>query len=643
MSGACAACGGMEALTVQSDGALLCARCQRDSSPREPRPGGTLRITPQEQGPPGSGSHRTFSRDFLRRYEVHEQLGEGGMAVVHRGVQLAFSRDVAIKFMRADSKSTVGGRSARDRFFREWQLLGRLHHDNIVEVFDAGEEAGRLYLVLELVRGESLAQRLSRERRLPPADALRIGHEIAAGLAHAHASGILHRDLKPANVLLARDGTAKIADFGLGRALDSERITRTGAILGTPGYMAPEVLKGAESGPATDLYSFGAVLYEMLTGSIPERPASPRRWLQVGTASLAMPSEKGIAVPPEVDALILTCLARNPGDRQASAGDAAALLQRAAASVPAVATPDPGRHRVRLGEVARTMREERWRRTRRTVGFAVGCALGAATIFAALRLPRPGSGPPPSSPGLTIVSASSSEFMEYRNEKDGCILIRVPAGPFTFGEDAGSHGESTSTSIALPDFLIAKNEVTWEQYRLYRASARPPAPAIPTGCGASHPVFDVTWTEAAEYCAWAGLRLPSEQEWEKAARGADDRSFPWGGHPPGGGGSPLCAWTGPNGPSGLEPVGTFPAGRSPCGALDMSGNVWEWCADCFSGPPPASPEPDDAAGRGTCRARVIRGGSWSSPADALRVSHRGAQAPSERSPRIGFRTARSLP
>src|SRR5688572_2282677 len=200
------------------------------------------------------------------RYELRESVGEGASALVYRAWDTKLGRIVAVKILRdVAALSEI----ARLRFLREGQATAGLLHPNVVSVYDVGEEGGRLYLVMEFVEGRTLAQDLAREPG-PLRERIVLLERAARGVAAAHEKGIVHRDLKPANILVTAAGEPKVGDFGLARLMDSSvELTRTGATLGTPLYMAPEQVEGKDVTTRTDVYSLGAILYEVLTGRPP--------------------------------------------------------------------------------------------------------------------------------------------------------------------------------------------------------------------------------------------------------------------------------------------------------------------------------------------------------------------------------------
>src|SRR5262249_21652774 len=246
---------------------------------------------------------------------------------------------VALKMILAGAHA---GAQQRQRFRGEAEAAARLHHPNIVQVYEVGEQDGCPYLSLEYVDGRSLDDVLL-DGLLPPAAAAALAEQLARAADYAHRRGVVHRDLKPANVLLARDGTPKIADFGLAKRLDSEQAyTRTGDVLGTPSYMAPEQAagKGKEIGPATDIYSLGAILYEMLTGAPPFEGHSA--WETVGlvlSAAPVPPSRRTPLVPRDLETICLKCLEKEPHRRYATGLVLAEDLRRFRSGEPIHARP----------------------------------------------------------------------------------------------------------------------------------------------------------------------------------------------------------------------------------------------------------------------------------------------------------------
>jgi hypothetical protein len=261
-------------------------------------------------------------------YDLGELLGRGGMGLVFKAWQKSLKRHVALKIVVSGAHA---GAEERARFRTEAEAVARLHDPGIVQIYEVGEQAGCPYLALEFVGGGSLAQRLD-GAPVPPRRSAQLVLDLARAVQHAHEQGIVHRDLKPANILLTEAGAAKIADFGLAKLLDAEQgHTHTGAVLGSPSYMAPEQAAGQARavGPATDVYALGAILYELLTGRPPFLGASVLETLdQVRTHDPAPPQALQPTVPADLAAVCLKCLEKNPAERYPSAAALADDLDR---------------------------------------------------------------------------------------------------------------------------------------------------------------------------------------------------------------------------------------------------------------------------------------------------------------------------
>ncbi|WP_406515557.1 serine/threonine protein kinase [Streptomyces sp. NBC_00873] len=248
------------------------------------------------------------------RYRLRDAIGRGAMGEVWRAFDETLGRPVAVKLLLPhDSDPT-----ASSRFRLEAQTAGRLSHPNVVGVLDFGEHEDRLFLVMELVDGDSLAGLLTVSGPLPAERVARIAAQGAAGLAAAHRQGIVHRDVKPANLLLGADGTLKIGDFGIARFLDDPgaALTATGQIVGTSLYLAPERALGRTAGPASDVYSLGCVLYQLLTGRPPFQADSALAVLHQHLDSTPVPPRQlGADLPPAFESYLLGLLAKEPESR----------------------------------------------------------------------------------------------------------------------------------------------------------------------------------------------------------------------------------------------------------------------------------------------------------------------------------------
>ncbi|RPH36782.1 MAG: serine/threonine protein kinase [Chloroflexi bacterium] len=272
------------------------------------------------------------------RYKLDERLAMGGSAEVWRGTDEALQRSVAVKLLH---RHLLADETTRARLTQEAQAAAALSHPGIVAIYDIAVDADAAAIVLELVEGESLAERLRRERILPPRAAARIGAEVAEALEHAHERGVIHRDVKAANVLIGPDGEARLVDFGIARLLADENthLTAPGTITGTLRYMAPEQLRGEDVGPAADVYATGVLLTEMLTGDPPYAVKTP---VELVEAQQTPPLVIGDA-PPAVGEIVRQALDPDPARRQSSAGRLAADLRswlETDAAPAAVGAPD---------------------------------------------------------------------------------------------------------------------------------------------------------------------------------------------------------------------------------------------------------------------------------------------------------------
>jgi len=274
-------------------------------------------------------------------YTLERELGRGGMATVFLAQDLKHDRPVALKVLHPELAASLGP----ERFLREIKLAARLQHPHILTMLDSGEAGGRLWFTMPYVEGESLRDRLRRERQLPVDDALRITREAAQALQYAHDHGVIHRDIKPENLLLTRDGNTLVADFGIARGLEvgggrNEKLTDTGLVVGTPAYMSPEQASGERTLDArSDVYSLGSVLYEMLAGE-PPFTAPTMQAMIVKRLTEPPPSARAnrATVPESVDQAIRKALAQLAADRFASAAEFARVLLPSVATVPTPAT-----------------------------------------------------------------------------------------------------------------------------------------------------------------------------------------------------------------------------------------------------------------------------------------------------------------
>ena len=298
-------------------------------------PDGPLTVRTATGGSAAREVSLTLSDAFRKRFSVGRLLGEGGMGAVYHAVRLENGEEVALKFLilGGDSDSLL-------RFMQEGDLLGRIAHPHVLAIHEMGIEGACPYLVCEYLAGGTLSARL-RQGPLPPADVARIGAELYEGLSAIHAAGVVHRDLKPSNVMFTADGFARVTDLGVSRLAESaEKLTRTGAFVGTPAYFSPEQSCGRPATPASDVYAAGLILHEMACGSGPFVSDDFRALLKMQVEDLPPTlSDLVPGFPPELSDLVLHTLEKHPADRPASAAEVADRLRAIEAALPRAARP----------------------------------------------------------------------------------------------------------------------------------------------------------------------------------------------------------------------------------------------------------------------------------------------------------------
>jgi formylglycine-generating enzyme required for sulfatase activity/tRNA A-37 threonylcarbamoyl transferase component Bud32 len=513
-------------------------------------------------------------------YTIERVIGEGAMGVVYRATDHVRKRAVALKALHG---SLMGDASIRKRFAREAKLSMRWSHPNVVAAYDFFEHSDIVAVVLELVEGPTLDEHLRAwAAALPLSELSALFDGVLAGMDEAHRRGIVHRDLKPQNILLRIDESGiqpKVTDFGIAKVLAGTSYTMTGMTLGTCQYMAPEQVKSSDLlDHRADIYALGVLLYRAVTGRLPfETDNHYEMMLAHVERTPPAPSQYRPDLPVALERLILSCLSK---DRKERPNDCATLRVELAAALAGVAS-------VRIRE-AQT----------------------------------------PAPPRI--------------EDPDGTALLRIEPGLFMLGPNR--------RAVYLDGFYLARHPVTNRQFAAFlQTTGYRPVDAeagrflahwrggqCPTAL-LDHPVVFVSWLDATAYCRWAGRRLPSEAEWEKAARGAQGRRYPWGREEP----SERLANFGRSVGGATQAIGQHPEGASPYGCEDMAGNVWEWCEDCDSprfylhGP---EHNPRNTAGSASA-AHVVRGGAFAFDARSLRTYARSAFQAHFRLEYVGFRVA----
>jgi len=619
---------------------------------------------------------------FANRYRLERTLGEGGTGVVWASVDTETNQRVALKLLKPEAVSRT---EARGRLRREGRIAAALSHPNLVQVHGIVEnDDGTPAIVMELLEGQSLADHLHQERKLTLSQTAHVLLPALMALKALHAKGLIHRDLKPANIFLHRPkepGAApiqvKLLDLGLVKALslgklalDTATLTVSGMMVGTPHYMAPEQILGESTvDQRVDVFAAGVVIYECLTGDRPTDAENLGQVLKkVLTADFPPLSEAMSGCPQDLADLVKSMLAKEPKDRPDDLDGAIAILTRYADVSDTLEVPV----RIALSYRAR----------RAAQVSAVVVAVGAVAAFGAYRSLRPAPTCTHKLAGMVCIPAGSFTMGSTDQEVEAaCQALgtkcfrdaldrekpahRVKLSEFMLDEYEVANEDFARWLNVDPDRLQISGDDKGHRERYVRdAAGTLLADLWPANSGIEHlpdgsfrarpgmerlPVVDVTWDGALAYCKAKGKRLPTEAEWERAARGASNRRFPWGDEPlhcpdvvvaPVEGG--MC------GPSpGPRPVDETSKDISPDGIHALGGNVSEWVFDAFTNPfyPPCGdcldPKVERSADATVDDLRVFRGAAFNSVGFA-RSTARGRWKRQQVGFGIGFRCAASL-
>lgn len=603
------------------------------------------------------------------KYEILHWIGGGGMAEVFLAQHRTTGGLFAVKVL---SESLAQEPRVVARFVEEARTAATLSgHPNIVPIFDVGEGCGLNFLIMPYVDGEDVKHVLERQGRLGNDESACIVMQVAEALIWASDRGVVHRDLKPANIRIDRSGRALVLDFGIAKAQDVPTgLTSTGETLGTPYYMSPEQIRAEACDVRSDLYSLGVMFFELLSGLKPFT-GDTYRAIEVGHTSKQPPALSSLVegVAPELEQVVNRLLEKRPEDRYQTPRELLAVLKALPYGRDTVLQAQPDRQDLLAmtvssqqtgslplmggaggslrndeagrdeGRDAQAPQVERKRlelvgepRRKKGRGWAplVG-VVGAGIVVLGIWVwwqQRAQPLPEQRDTATALAPVIRDEFGE---------MVLIPAGTFVFGDDA-AESPNKKRVVHEAAFYIDSTEVSNADYtRFAEAENRSKKwdTEVPLAAGterAEAPVSGVTYEEATRYCQWAGKQLPTEEQWEKAARGTDGRVYPWGSEEK-------------ENPGVLVGVKALEDRRSPYGVLHMSGNVFEWTISPF---PVTQREVDDFTALGgkpvSDTWQSIKGGSFLiKDGRFLRVYMRRGWPWDRSSPALGFRCVKAVP
>ena len=604
------------------------------------------------------------------KYEILNLLGLGGMGGVFRARHVFINNEVAIKLI---NPKLASHEEIVERFLREARAAALIDHPNAVKVTDFGRAEDMLYLVMEFVPGYNLTQLIRKKGHLSPSTTANIMSQICAALDDAHAKKIIHRDLKPDNVMIKVDRgkhIVKVFDFGIAKMViegnQDNSITRAGTIVGTVNYMSPEQCRGESAIDfRSDIYSLGVVAFEMMTGRLPFTAPTPTG-LAVKHIVDPPPSMRSIVseIPDSVDKAVLRALNKEPNDRYSSAGAFATELLNSAHSeglyggdeefppAAGISTGDYNKPKTSAinsvnSTQINTQTEQSPSTTKKPIWLyaVIGIVLLAVLAGGGYVASKKMLGKTPAAPGSQIV------------DKNFPDMVLLPGGWMKMGSDEGVFDDERPVhDVYINDFYIDITPITNAQFEKFVTETKYVTDAekqqdeydwrtYATSDHRDHPVVNISWNDAQAYAKWAGKRLPTEAEWEYAARGGlTGEKYPWGKDEPGkkanyGNAELASASLTGEIPLPTKSVKNYPANGY--GLYGMSGNVWQWCSDWYEKTYYFNSPEKNPPGPASGKTKVLRGGSWYTDLSKIRVSARINDIPDGRQYDFGFRCAKS--
>ncbi len=657
--------------------------------------------------PPPDGDHYDFLAPSetpgdigqIGPYRVLGLLGKGGMGMVFRAVDPQLEREVALKVILPKFATRL---QARQRFLREARAIAAIDHLHIVPIFHVGEGNGVPYLVMPMLKGHMLSTAMKQTPRLCVRELIRIGREVAEGLAAAHERNIVHRDIKPGNVWLAGEmRSVRLLDFGLARPVEqentSEPLTVPGEFVGTPAYASPEQARGEPVDAASDLFSLGVLMYQMATGVSPFAGPTVQGVL---TAVATEHPEPPVSIDPEVpqvmNDLIMRLLAKEPCERPPSAKVVAEELRRMERTLTAMGPEiQPANSALESGQEGPTMsgagKPEVLPSTIRAGGWRWLMALVVVLLVLGvlgLRTREWDRGKDPKDvPAVTGMPRQGEQYtnslgMAFVGIEPGNFLMGSPDGqnPPGVPEETGRVGDETPHRVTLTrGYYLGATLVTQRQWErvMGKEANHSEFPGKSEDEKSKLPVDNVSWYDCVDFCNrlsseegrspayrltnmrreggglvaadvellpnGTGYRLPTEAEWEYAARAGTQTAFWWGDtintDQANYDGTQIYGKAGKKGEyrKKTTPVDQFQANR--WGLRDMGGNLFQWCGDYYDRYHEENNQDPLVLARGIVDCRVARGGSWIHGPERCRAALRGWFPPADRRGFYGCRIA----
>ncbi|MBN9659511.1 MAG: protein kinase [Acidobacteria bacterium] len=553
------------------------------------------------------------------KYQLDQFLG-GGMSHVFKARDTVLNRVVCVKILTPEGAADP---ETRARFLAEAKMSASLMHDNVIRIFDYGEEQGKPYIVMEFLTGADLRTAIKDGSSGDVRTQIGIALQGAKALEYVHQQKLIHRDIKPDNLHVDPQGRVRLMDFGIAKSQDLH-LTKTGFQVGTPYYMSPEQIMGDPATERVDIYAYGVLMYELFTGV---RPVSgdtiERLFYQILNEPLKLDALHERGVPEAVINLVGRMTAKNPMERPGTFTDVIAVLDevlhpKAAPPPPPPVQRPPSSSSIPVQEpLSQEPAASPVSGKRVTVVVLLIAALISVGFIAIVLFKK----------DLIYKAVDRNRRM---GPPPGMALVE--AGAFVAGSG------TNNASHELPTFFVDRTEVTRGDFVKFCRAKNIPLLKDLDDTRPNYPVTYVSVLQAKDYCSWVEKRLPTPLEWEKAARGKDGRIYPWGNDP-----DPSKAVV-DNKP--LAPADSMASGASPFGALNMAGNVWEWVDEqrtpsegaiqAFStilNPPPTANEPWYAA----------KGGAFDRPVQDAASAEFITLPARFTAPNVGFRCVVSQP